>query len=45
MGYCHVATGVRLEPGGRLMLEPSSRDVLGEGREVAEVVMVRSVMQ
>lgn len=40
MGYAHVRTGVRLDSGGVLSFEDGSKDVLGEGREVAEVVMV-----
>lgn len=40
MGYAHVARGVRLDNKGRLRSEDSSKDVLGEGREVAEVITV-----
>jgi hypothetical protein len=42
MGYAHVSRGVRLEANGGLKFEESSKDVLGEGREVAEVITVRS---
>jgi hypothetical protein len=41
MGYAHVARGVRLDSKGVLKFDDSSRDVLGEGREVAEVITVR----
>jgi hypothetical protein len=40
MGYAHVRTGVRLDGSGRLSFDDSSKDVLGEGREVADVVLV-----
>eukprot|EP00879_Flechtneria_rotunda_P023208 GHRR01024539.1.p1 GENE.GHRR01024539.1~~GHRR01024539.1.p1 ORF type:complete len:572 (+),score=242.27 GHRR01024539.1:796-2511(+) len=42
MGYAHVRTGVRLDDKGQLVFEDSIRykdDILGEGREVAEVVL------
>jgi hypothetical protein len=41
MGYAHVQTGVRLGSGGALEFESSSKDLLGEGREVAEAIAVR----
>jgi hypothetical protein len=40
MGYAHVRTGVRLDGSGCLSIDDASRDVLGEGREVADVVLV-----
>jgi hypothetical protein len=40
MGYAHVRTGVRLDNSGCLTFIDASKDVLGEGREVAEVVLV-----
>jgi hypothetical protein len=43
MGYAHVRTGVRLDSSGSLTFIDASRDVLGEGREVAEVVLVSSL--
>lgn len=43
MGYAHVASGVRVSGSGVLMFEESSKDVLGEGREVAEVITVRAL--
>lgn len=45
MGYAHVARGVRLDNKGRLKFEDSSKDVLGEGREVTEVISVSFVLQ
>lgn len=42
MGYAHVARGVRLDSKGGLRFEERSKDVLGEGREVAEVITVRN---
>lgn len=42
MGYAHVARGVRLDGKGALKFEERSKDVLGEGREVAEVITVSS---
>ncbi|KAF6250498.1 hypothetical protein COO60DRAFT_1705829 [Scenedesmus sp. NREL 46B-D3] len=39
MGYAHVRTGVRLDDSGGLTFIDASKDVLGEGREVAEVVL------
>jgi hypothetical protein len=41
MGYAHVSRGVRLDSKGGLRFEQGSKDVLGEGREVAEVITVR----
>eukprot|EP00775_Hariotina_reticulata_P003437 gene3437-3709_t len=38
MGYAHVSTGVRLNATGKLKFEKKTKDVLGEGREVAEVI-------
>lgn len=40
MGYAHVARSVRLDSKGVLKYDDSSKDVLGEGREVAEVISV-----
>lgn len=40
MGYAHVARGVRLDSKGGLRFESGSKDILGEGREVAEVITV-----
>lgn len=45
MGYAHVARSVRLDSKGGLKFEESSKDVLGEGREVAEVITVSCVLQ
>lgn len=42
MGYAHVQRGVRLDSKGCLNFEQRSKDVLGEGREVAEVISVSS---
>jgi hypothetical protein len=41
MGYAHVSRGVRLDSKGGLRFDQGSKDVLGEGREVAEVITVR----
>jgi hypothetical protein len=44
MGYAHVRTGVRLDNSGCLtFIDAKGKDVLGEGREVADVVLVSSL--
>jgi hypothetical protein len=44
MGYAHVRTGVRLDNSGCLtFIDAKGKDVLGEGREVAEVVLVSAL--
>ena len=43
MGYAHVRTGVQLNAMGKLKFERKTKDVLGEGREVADVVTVSSL--